>query len=206
MLFIMPILYLKSKLFTHHNTPYHIIIGNFPPFCCSSCGASLIWPNILLTAAHCFYDNMNNLIPPNFALIGGTIVPTVENPFMQTNAPEGFTFATYRIHPQYISTTTTVANDIALIVLNGQSKLPYANLTQTAPSPGTVLTSIGWGATETSKGSVQLMFANQLVATNPTMQCGNSVQPGSICMGEYAVPTGNGTKYQGTCRGDSGML
>lgn len=158
-----------------------------------------------MTAAHCFGKYGED--PPDFALIGGTLVPIGDpTASYQTNAPESFTIASYRIHPEY--SRSTIVNDIAITVLNGQSKLPYVNVTQTAPLPGTVLTSIGWGTTETMKPSSQLLFADQQVAKTNTkcLDETDQFEPGKICMDEYAVPTANGTGYQGTCWGDSGMF
>ena len=108
------------------------------------CGASLIRPNIVLTAAHCVDDDYRYSVVVGDHVDGGTgLHERVVN------------ISKIKIHEEYGSFRSAPINDLALLVLTDNVELKE-NIVETIGlaqkedfyEEGTSVTVIGWGTTE----------------------------------------------------------
>lgn len=157
--------------------------GKFPYFASwddGSCGASLVWKDVLLSAAHCASISSNKVV------IGST------NTLVATNG-ETRSIITKRIHPGYDD--GTVSNDFVLLKLDTPStKIPVRlpsfqtpNRTieimsdfRSLPQDGTELTVMGFGTTSEGNtlGSYRLREVN--VTAVPHELCASQYSPSPI--------------------------
>jgi trypsin len=151
------------------------------------CGATLIYTDILLTAAHCLGAFISY-----GALIGGTKLDSSESQFVTVDYEYP--------HPNY--TRGTVENDIMLVRLSAYITTPTVvlNFNNSIPDDDEITTVIGFGLTsENGTFSHQLLAATVNVV--PFDQCnayfGDLNNETIICAG-----TDDGSRD--SCRGDSG--
>ena len=189
-----------------------MVLSFFPPIC-STCGGTLIWPNLILTAGHCL-GNKKHPVIPDFALIGGTIVQADPVNIPVTNAPERFVIDGYVQHPKYNLTDYGATNDVGILRISGLSTQPLVNLSLTTPPKGQILTAVGWGSLpDPSSPEGQTFGSNLLMYTNFTLSSAADIavpegylcpnDPGILCVSTTPVP-GTTDEFQSTCSGDSG--
>ncbi|XP_053662398.1 brachyurin-like [Anopheles marshallii] len=78
------------------------------------CGASILTPNYILTAAHCVYDSFDASVP----IVGGTAILGAQNRMVEEPSQQRVSFTSGGIvgHPGY--TLENVRNDIAVVRLD----------------------------------------------------------------------------------------
>ncbi|KAF5302443.1 hypothetical protein FQR65_LT08533 [Abscondita terminalis] len=159
------------------------------------CGASLIKPDVALTASHCVYKDGKTLSPWSFVVYGGSIYKPSNNSRRVRRI---------KSHLQYDE--NTLANDIATLkLLSPFTSIPVATLPPSnwAVPVGSNVTVSGWGVTNeyiATTSSVLLAVDIKIVdwfQCQSTYSTYNEVSDKMLCAG---LDEGN----KDACYGDSG--
>lgn len=155
------------------------------------CGATLIAPNKVVTAAHCLADFSSSTIKNYVKIVLGTSS-------LNTAGKEKFSVASYSIDSRYNPQTS--AYDFATITLSGNSSITPAlvNRDSAFPAVGATTYAAGWGTTYEGGGvSTGLRYTSVAVVSNSDCRAtyGSNIYAGNICA--YKQNTD-------ACQGDSG--
>ena len=170
--------------------PFIVRIGNSPSQ--QFCGASLVAPGWVLTAAHCLRGETASNV---YATAGDHRINVSEGTEQSRRGTGIF------IHPNY--NADTYDNDMALLKVASNFALNARVATTSIgglPGNGSALTVIGWGTTREGGSS-----ANTLRKVNVTLQSAPSCSaayPGQITSAMFCAGEPGGGKD--SCQGDSG--
>jgi trypsin len=160
------------------------------------CGGSLIAPNVVLSAAHC-YEPLDK-----------AATRVIVNPYKLSDAAssdETFEIDSFVKHPSYQS-LGGYDHDYVVIKLKGTSQNPYVRLNEdkSVPVVDSTLEVMGWGNTALSgyTGSDTLQQVDVLTMSNAACEAKYTAAgfPGQIFDDSLCVAEVN----QGSCQGDSG--
>jgi secreted trypsin-like serine protease len=173
-------------------------IDDFPYFATNSfsgrCGAALIAPNILITAAHC---------SSTFS-IGQTVYIGITTLLPILNNRESIKIVARLRHPNFDS--VRYDNDVMLLQLESSSTAPLVtlNTNPNVPATGDLVTAIGFGRTSYLGPTSSTLLQMSVPVTSESV-CASAFQGFSVCTFTNAtIKLCAGGDIVDSCTGDSG--
>lgn len=133
------------------------------------CGATLIGPDLLLTAAHCKSSSVEGL------QINSAVLGRYERSNIDKSKFEYFPIEHVLVHPDYIRYPVPV-NDLKIIKLYGKSTYTPIRLNSNPnfPRVGGTVTAMGWGSTNTDDWELSNVLREVDLGYVSNEQCGRA--------------------------------
>ncbi|XP_065210568.1 modular serine protease-like [Planococcus citri] len=151
------------------DSPWHVAIYDITKNLLI-CGGTIINPHLIVSAAHCFYDRLNQKKLPeeNYEIVVGKFTGNYkvkDNPDQKSYKIKEIRFS----NKGYFPTLTYHADDIAILILDEKIEISptvlpacvdWIHTQKYHPPEGTPGKVVGWGVNELGKLSEQLLTAN----------------------------------------------
>jgi MYXO-CTERM domain-containing protein len=176
----------------------------------SSCTATLIAPDLLITAHHCVAAENDDANAPACSPLGDQVDPSTLEVKLNTVSQQASDDATFnsktvaRGKQIWVPTTNNICSfDVALVKLDTQlTKLPIANIRFSALKTSESVTAVGFGTNGHNVETLQRMQRNTTVlGIGPTTVQFESQGDGTIPL---SLPKGDVMTGESHCFGDSG--
>ena len=167
------------------------------------CGASLIAPDIILSAAHCFIE------PGDYR--DGRFTVVIGEYHLQDREDTGQVFLVEKIHvhPDYLETLQYLENDVMLMKIIGRSERKIVKLNHNPNLPvlaidADALTVVGWGSLDT-KGVIMANVLQEVqLGYISNQECHNRGIPLVTDQMMCAADIDGDSLTEDSCYGDSG--
>ncbi|CAH1398588.1 unnamed protein product [Nezara viridula] len=172
------------------------------------CGGSILHPKVILTAAHCIYNETYSAIEnATFSVIAGKYYVSWKR---KDPGEQRFEVLKIKFPETYVGFTNRYAEDIALLELNAPINITSAimpvcidwNSKYLVEQLSTIGTIVGWGLTENNTVSDELLMAN--LEYIDFIKCRDRISEGFsffITSDKFCAGVDNGTAVE---HGDSG--
>lgn len=158
------------------------------------CGATVIAPYAVLTAAHCVVDQNTGAIaaPADQVIVTGKADLAVAG-------GQHLAVRAVVVNPDY--SKSTQVGDVAVLLLQTPTTAPPAALAEAAPTAGTTATILGWGATNAVSDPTLAIYSPALMAATVTVAPCSSIANSTF---DVSTKVCAGSTQPNVCFGDSG--